>query len=462
MVKIVWSIWGWVMKSVALARRVSAIVALVAVVAGVAITVMVLAGHLLWLVAAIVCLGVAIAAAAYAVTRTGARRVVAAVVAVLALVAPLVLAVAYGQLLQLLFLIALAALVGGATRHALGRDSRSLKSGPSPGVAVGPATRPVLLMNPKSGGGKVERFQLVEEARRRDIEPIVLASGDDLVQLAEQAVARGADVLGVAGGDGSQALVAGVATAHDVAFVCVPAGTRNHLAMDLGLDRDDVVGALDAFGEAVERRIDLGMIGDRVFVNNATVGLYAKIVQSPQYRDRKVGTVIELLPRMLGPDAAPFDLRFTGPDGTEHESVHLILVSNDRYELARAEGFGSRRRIDAGTLGIVAARFDSYDEIAQLLQLQVAGSRRRPRGWMEWTDTSFEVRSGQPVEIGVDGEAILLDPPIRFRSVPGALRVRIPPRAPGYSPAAAVPTSGWSTITALLQTAAGRPVTIEP
>jgi diacylglycerol kinase family enzyme len=136
-------------------------------------------------------------------------------------------------------------------------------------------------MNPKSGGGKVERFNLVEEARRRGIEPVVLAPGDDLLELAERAVAGGADVVGMAGGDGSQALVAGVAAAHGVGFVCVPAGTRNHLAMDLGLDRDDVVGALDAYGAAVERRIDLGLVGDRVFVNNATMGLYAKIVQSP-------------------------------------------------------------------------------------------------------------------------------------------------------------------------------------
>jgi len=435
---------------------------LVAVVAVNTITVVGLVQRPLLLLLAIVCLGVAIVAAAYAVTRTGARQLVAAMVAVLAVVAPLVLVVAYGQLLQFLLLIALLAIAGVVTRYALGRDIRSLKSGPTPGIAVMPATQPVLLMNPKSGGGKVERFHLVEEAKRRGIEPIVLAPGDDLLRLAQQAVDRGADVLGMAGGDGSQALVAGVATAHDVGFVCVPAGTRNHLAMDLGLDRDDVVGALDAFGAAVERRIDLGLVGERVFVNNATVGLYAKIVQSPEYRDRKIGTALELLPTMLGPGAVPVDLRFTGPDGTEHESAHLIMVSNNKYELARAEGFGSRRRIDTGTLGIVAARFQSSDEVAQLVRLQVAGSRRRPRGWMEWTDTSFEVRSGQPIEIGIDGEAMLLDPPIQFRTLPGALRVRIPRHAPGHSPAAAVPTSGWSTITALLQTAAGRPVTIEP
>jgi diacylglycerol kinase family enzyme len=453
--------WRSDVKSVTLARRVSAVVALAALVAAVAIVVVALARHLLWLVLAVVCLWLAFAAAAYTVTRTGTRRLVAAVVAVVALAAPLLLLVLDGRLLQLVFLIVLLAVAGGATRYALGRDIRSLKSGPTPGTAVGPARRPVLLMNPKSGGGKVERFGLMEEARRRGVEPVVLAPGDDLVRLAEQAVARGADVIGMAGGDGSQALVAGVAMRHQVAFVCVPAGTRNHLAMDLGLDRDDVLGALDAFGAAVERRIDLGLIGDRVFVNNATVGLYAKIVQSPAYRDRKVGTALELLPAMLGPDATPFDLRFTGPDGTEHPSAHLILVSNDRYVLGRAEGFGSRRRMDTGTLGIVAARFRSSRDAAAFAQ-RSAGRNRRPQGWMEWVDTSFEVSSGQPVEVGVDGEALLLDPPIRFRIVPGALRVRIPVHAPGYSPAAAAPTPGWSTVTALLQTVAGRPVTIEP
>jgi diacylglycerol kinase family enzyme len=343
-------------KSVPLGRRVTAVVALLAPLTVLAVVVLVLLSRPLTLALAVACVLVGVGAAAYAVTRSGIRRTLAAVLAVLALGAAVVLIfAAAGGLLVLGLLVGLILLGAAATRHALGRDIKSLKSSPTPGTAVGPAARPVLLMNPKSGGGKVGRFNLVEEARRRGIEPVVLAPGDDLLELAERAVAGGADVVGMAGGDGSQALVAGVAAAHDVGFVCVPAGTRNHLAMDLGLDRDDVVSALDAFGEAVERRIDLGLVGDRVFVNNATVGLYAKIVQSPAYRAHKVGTALELLPAMLGPEATPFDLRFTGPDGTEHTSAHLILVSNDRYELGSGEGFGSRRSIDGGNLGIVAA-----------------------------------------------------------------------------------------------------------
>ncbi|MBO3751945.1 hypothetical protein J5X84_38245 [Streptosporangiaceae bacterium NEAU-GS5] len=450
------------MTSVSPARRVAAIVALVATAAVATLVVVVLLRSLPWLATAIVCLGVAIGASAHAVTRTGARRAVAAVAAILALVTPPLLVAVHGRLLESLFLIALMAVAGAASRYALGRDIASLKSGPAPGVSVPPAARPVLLINPKSGGGKAERFHLVEQARRRGIEPVVLQPGDDLLQLAEQAVAHGADVIGMAGGDGSQALVASVAMAHDLGFVCIPAGTRNHLAMDLGLDRDNVPGALDAFGEALERRIDLGLVNDRIFVNNAAIGVYAKIVQSPAYRDRKVGTALDLLPQMLGPDAVPFDLRFTGPDGTEHDSAHLILVSNGRYELGLAEGFGSRRRIDAGSLGIVAARLQSAEDLAPLGRMHPSERLRRPRGWLEWTDTRFEVRSGGPVEIGIDGEALVLEPPIRFRIVPGALRVRIPKHAPGYSPAAAAPVPGRSTIIALLRTSAGRSVAIEP
>ena len=123
--------------------------------------------------------------------------------------------------------------------------------------------------------------------RARGIEPIVLERGDDLTQLATDAIARGADVIGMAGGDGSQALVATVASQHGIPHVCVPAGTRNHFALDLGLDRDDVVGALDAFHHGLERRVDLAQVNGRVFVNNASMGLYAKIVQSPAYRDAK-------------------------------------------------------------------------------------------------------------------------------------------------------------------------------
>ena len=211
------------------------------------------------------------------------------------------------------------------------------------------------------------------QAGRRDIEPVVLQPGDDLLGLAEGAIARGARVIGMAGGDGSQALVATVAARHDVAHVCIPAGTRNHFALDLGLDRDDVVGALDAFTDGVERRIDLARVNDRVFVNNASLGVYAKVVQSETYRDAKLETWTSMLPDLLGPDAEPIDLEFTAPDGNSCDDAPLVLVSNNPYQLTSLAGAGTRERIDTGLLGVVAARVRSAADVSKLV---ATGARR--------------------------------------------------------------------------------------
>ena len=333
--------------------------------------------------------------------------------------------------------------------------STSMPPATTPAVMPRPH-RPVLIMNPKSGGGKAEKYRLEDECRNRGIEPIVLRPGDDLLELAREAIARGADVIGMAGGDGSQALVATVAAAHDIPHVCVPAGTRNHFALDLGLDRDDVVGALDAFTDGVERRVDLAEVNGRVFVNNACMGLYAKIVQSPGYREAKMKTAADMLPDLIGPSATPFDLRFEGPDGAEVPTAHLLLVSNDPYELDHLAGRGTRQRLDLGTLGLVAARIAGPREAMAFVGLEAAGRIRTFSGWREWNAPHFRVDSGGPVEIGIDGEAILMDPPLIFETRPGALRVRIPKHARGLSPAALSVRLSGSTVGTLASIAIGR------
>ena len=327
---------------------------------------------------------------------------------------------------------------GGVTsaRYAMHLDMATLQESPTPGVAVGRSRQGVLIMNLKSGGGKVEEFDLVNEALRRGVEPVVLKPGDDLLQVAMDAVEAGADVIGMAGGDGSQALVATVASQHDVAYVCVPAGTRNHFALDLGLDRTDLVGALDAFTDGVERRVDLAKVGDRVFVNNVSLGIYAKVVQADEYRDAKAQTALTMLPDLLGPDAEPFDLRFVGPDGHAYPTAHMILVSNNPYQLTQIGGRATRARMDSGLLGLVALRIDGPSNVGELVALQATGQIKRFRGWLEWTESEFTVDSRSSIETGVDGETLVLEPPLEFVSMPGALRVRLPHQAPGMSPAA--------------------------
>jgi hypothetical protein len=202
----------------------------------------------------------------------------------------------------------------------------------------------VLFYNPRSGGGKAEKFHLADEARTRGFEPIELKRGTDLEQLVRGAVVDGADALAMAGGDGSQAVVAMVAAEQDLPYACIPAGTRNHFALDLGVDRDDVIGALDAFVGGRERRVDLAEVNGRVFVNNVSIGLYAEAVQREGYREAKLRTILDTLPD-LGPEGKGLDLRWTGPGGHEHSSGTAILVSNNRYRLglrsARAPGRGS-------------------------------------------------------------------------------------------------------------------------
>jgi diacylglycerol kinase family enzyme len=393
----------------------------------------------------------------YAVSRRGVVRVIAVVV-VVASVAALGtgLALADISVWRAVLVVALGGVSVLAARYALQRTRRQLYAESARLIRAGRPAHPVLIMNPKSGGGKVERFRLVEECRKRGIEPVVLRPGDDLLQLAEDAVGQGADVIGMAGGDGSQALVASVAARRDLPHVCVPAGTRNHFALDLGLDRGDVVGALDAFTDGVERRIDLASVNGRTFVNNASLGLYAEVVQSPGYRDAKLKTAAAILPDLLGADATQLDLRYTGPDGQTYPTAQLILVSNDPYQLDRPGGRGTRARIDRGVLGIVAVVIADADEAMKFAALEAAGQVRRFPGWVEWSAPRFEVGSGAPVQIGVDGEALTMNPPVVFESRPGALRVRLPRHALQLSPAArTVHMLSGSTMAELGRIAAG-------
>ena len=216
-----------------------------------------------------------------------------------------------------------------------------------------PPRRPVLFINPRSGDGKAARAGLAERARDKGIETVILAPGQDLAALAGEAAAAGADALGMAGGDGSLAVVAAVAAAHGIPFVCVPAGTRNHFALDVGVDRHDLAGALDAFTGGVERQIDTAEVNGRMFLNNVSLGIYGDAVRSPAYRDAKVRTLLETAAEVMGPGAEAPALDLTDDLGREHRHPAIVLVSNNPYALDRPLARGTRPALDSGQLGIV-------------------------------------------------------------------------------------------------------------
>lgn len=406
------------------------------------------------LLAGLASLATVVGGAWLAVSRRGRVRLVALVVGALAVVAFAVVMVASGSVRVLVVGLVLAAASAAAARVALGGAGARSHADRTPAA---PPRHPVLIMNPRSGGGKADRFDLEGRCRERGIEPVVLTPGSDLLAIAEDAVRRGADVIGMAGGDGSQALVASVASRNGIPLVVVPAGTRNHFALDLGLDRADVVGALDAFVDGVEQRIDLAEVNGRVFVNNASLGVYARIVQAAEYREAKVQTAAALLPDLVGPGATPLDLRFSLPSGETATTADLVLVSNNPYRLSHLRRAGTRPRLDGGELGVVSLVVRGTADAERLAALEAAGQVRRFSGWHEWTADSFEVTSSGPVEIGVDGEAMTMEPPLVFTIRPGALAVRLPRTASAGPGAAAAPTlSSASTLAALWHTALGR------
>jgi diacylglycerol kinase family enzyme len=277
----------------------------------------------------------------------------------------------------------------------------------------------VLFINPRSGGGTATRLSLDRRARELGIDPVILQPGQDLAALVTEAVDRGADALGMAGGDGSMAVVAAVASAHGLPFICVPAGTRNHFARDLGVLRHDVVGALEAFTAGLERSIDIGEVDGVPFLDNVVLGFYGDAVRREGYRDARLRTLLEAARDALGPGAPVAGLWVEDDQGRDHHDPALVLVSNNPYAIDRAVARTTRPQLDGGRLGIVV--FDR------------PGSRRTGH---TWAAPALELSADHALYAGLDGEAVTLSPPLRFTIRPRALRVRISPRHPGASPAA--------------------------
>lgn len=380
-----------------------------------------------WL-AAVGLAGLAVAAGAgwWALTRRGVMRGAAAA---LASAAPVAVLASYAAA-RLLWLVLVSAALWAVAAAA---GWTALRGGMVQETAVGrpvaPPQHPCLLMNPRSGGGKVGRFRLKEKAEALGAELVLLdpAHPQDVAALAREAVARGADLLGMAGGDGTQALVAEVAAESDVPFVVIPAGTRNHFALDLGLDRDDPSRSLEALTDGVEFRVDLGFAGGRVFVNNASFGAYAEVVQSPAYRDDKAGTVLRLLPDVFTHRQGP---RLTVTVGeVTVDGPQAVLVSNNPYRVGDRAGLGRRDRLDGGVLGLVGVTVDSAVQAADLLR-----GRHAP-GLVLLTTDGLVIDADRPeVRAGLDGEALVLPTPVHCVVKPGALRVRVPRNRPGVPP----------------------------
>ena len=272
----------------------------------------------------------------------------------------------------------------------MGRSAHSRDAG----VPYFAAVKGLLIVNPRSGGEAPSAGELVAAAERLGLGVHELREGEDPGDVARSS---GADALGIAGGDGSLAAVAEVALERDVPFVCVPFGTRNHFARDLGLDRDDPLGALDAFA-GPERRIDVGRADERLFLNNVSLGLYARLVHRREHHRRRRETFARVRAwAALVAHRRPLGITV---DGDAVES-RIVLVANNAYGIDFPT-IGARERLDEGKLHLY---LPGDERTAERFVLDAAAGR---------------------LEAAVDGEPDVLRTPIEFRVEPRALRVLVP------------------------------------
>ena len=367
---------------------------------------------------------VSLAAAYVFLSRRGVLRWLSLAVFVLV---PIVVIVVYAfkDLLWIALLSAGVWLLASMTaRAALASEQPDWRMPEHP--AQPPARHPYLIMNPKSGGGKVEKFDLKRKAEALGAEVFLFGGSGpvDVADVARAAVAGGADLLGVAGGDGTQALVAGIAAEHDIPFLVISAGTRNHFALDLGLDREDPAACLGALRDGVELRVDLGVINGQTFVNNASFGAYAEIVETPAYRDDKRNTTLNTLPDLLqGQRGAHLRVQ---ADGTRIDAPQALLVSNNPYGTGDIAGLGRRTRLDRGILGVVGITVSNAAQAAGLLR------GRNAAGLKVLATKQIEITADTPqIPVGIDGESVLMSTPVTCTVSPGALRVWVPRDRPG-------------------------------
>jgi diacylglycerol kinase family enzyme len=286
-------------------------------------------------------------------------------------------------------------------------------------------------VNPRSGDGSPGVEELVEAAREAGVETELLEDDAGAAEVARAAVERGASSLGVAGGDGTLADVAAVAVEADVPFVPVPFGTRNHFARDAGYDREDPLAALAAFGSGTERRVDVGVVCGRLFLNNVSLGVYAAFVHDADQRTKnRMLAGLRMVPAVFGSSRRPLDLSFEleGRGEREHHRALVVLVANNDYGFQTLADIEGRERLDEGRLHAYVIEATTRRTLLALLGRVLLGRTDRAEGWVEYSAERFRVEFHRPrLQAAIDGEPVVLEPPFDFEVKPGALRLLLPP-----------------------------------
>jgi diacylglycerol kinase family enzyme len=295
--------------------------------------------------------------------------------------------------------------------------------------------KPLVLINAAAGPECVSRAEAdagrVRDAfRARDVKADVrLVPPRNLYSIAREASRSDAEVVAAGGGDGTISTVAAALVGRPKPLGIVPLGTLNHLARDLKIPLT-IDGAVETIVSGTVRSIDVGDVNGQTFVNNSSLGIYPRMVieRDAQRAERGVGkwpamgaAFLKTLRRF-----PTLTVSIETPEGELSRKTPLVFVGNNRYELDLLS-VGSRAALDEGVLSLYIANTSSRLGILRLGARAITGSLRQDRDFEARYVPACEVDSRRRrLHVAIDGEVIVLEPPLEYRVRPRALRVIVP------------------------------------
>ena len=265
-----------------------------------------------------------------------------------------------------------------------------------------------------------------------------LASGGDLDALLRQAIARRPDAVVAGGGDGTVSTVAAALAGGEIALGVLPLGTLNHFAKDMQLPLE-LEPAVELIARGATRRVDVGEVNGRIFINNSSLGLYPDIVRDRERQQRRLGRgkwpalVWATLGALRRFPFLSVRLKVDGAEGLRR--TPFVFIGNNAYTM---QGFaiGERDRLDSGCLSLYVAQRAGRLRLLQLALRALLGRLEQARDFDALVAGAIDIESRrQRLRVATDGEVTVLTPPLQYRIRPASLLVVAAPAATGTPPA---------------------------
>jgi diacylglycerol kinase family enzyme len=299
-----------------------------------------------------------------------------------------------------------------------------------------------VILNAGSGGGNdavlAARIAALFERAGASADVRLAHRGADLGALLAQALVRRPEVVVAGGGDGTVSTVAAALAGSEIALGVLPLGTLNHFAKDMHLPLA-LEPAVVQIASGAMRRVDVGEVNGRVFINNSSLGLYPDIVRDRERQQKRLGRGKwpALVWATLGAlRRFPFLSVRLSVDGIERlRRTPFVFIGNNAYTM-RGFAIGERDRLDSGCLSLYVAQRAGRLRLLQLALRALVGRLDQARDFDALGATAIDVESRRRrLRVATDGEITMMVPPLRYRIRPASLVVVGAPAATGTHPA---------------------------